>query len=108
MYQMPKIGSLGGVLDAVGRAAVPAAPSPSRFAPPTPQFTLEVPSPEFAMPRTIDEAKVDHAAASGWQQRAPTFGRAIGIVGGVGLAVFALRALRSVFQDKGAPIPGSR
>jgi hypothetical protein len=89
---LPRIGSLGGVLEAVGRAAVPSPTGPTARPAPQPlPVAFDDLSPVFGNPRTVEEAKVDHAAASGWRQRSPTFGRTIGILVGVGLGLLVVR-----------------
>jgi len=101
MLTMPKITSLGGALDALGRAAAPSAPaSMSRPAPQTMTAAFDDMAAVFGTPRTVEEARVDHSAAAGWQIRAPTFGRAVGVGVGVGLGAIAARALRAAFGGK--------
>ena len=57
MLTMPKITSLGGALDAVGRAAAPSAPaSLSRPAPQTTTTACDDMAAVFGTPRTVEEA----------------------------------------------------
>jgi len=68
-----------------------------------PQYSPRRPVEDFALLgpfRTLDEARVDHAASANWQERGPMFGRVLGVLGGLAVGALTVRTLRSALGGK--------